>query len=113
MPRWIAFDESTADALRSRQIETDAVWADLHPVSEVLRAEAAVLMMPGQDGDVCVARVRRPAQPAAAPNFEVARWTDDDAVGYAAGGMLGLLDEPVYEEEEPPVKKRWWKRILE
>lgn len=111
MPRWITFDEPTADALRSRQIEADAVWPDLDPLSEALRRDAAVVMMPAEGTDVLVARVRRAAQPAAA-NFEVARWTDDDAVGYTAGGMLGLLDEPVYQEEEP-AKKKWWRRILE
>ena len=112
MPRWISFDDDAAAALRGREIETDAVWSDLDPVSEVLRAQSAVLLLPSRSGDLLVARFRRSAQRDSDRGFDVARWTDDDAVGYAAGGMLGLLDEPVYEEQTP-AKKKWWKRILE
>ena len=112
MPRWISFDDASATALRGHAIETEAVWADLDPVTEVLRTQAAVLVLPSQHGDVLVARFRRAAQPTDA-GFDVARWSDDNAVGYTAGGMLGLLDEPVYEEEEAPAKKKWWKRIIE
>jgi hypothetical protein len=57
---------------------------------------------------VVVARVRMTAQPE--EEFSVHRWADESAVGYQAGGMLGLLDEPVYEEEQSAPKKKWWQR---
>lgn len=105
MTRWIASDESTATALRSREIGADAGSPDA--IGNAIAAGSAVVILPASSG-VLVARVRHAAQPAA---FEVHRWTDKDAVGYTAGGMLGLLDEPVYEEEPQPSKK-WWRRIL-
>ena len=36
--------------------------------------------------------------------------SEPDSMRFAAGGLLGLRDEPVYEEEKP---KKWWQRILE
>jgi hypothetical protein len=36
--------------------------------------------------------------------------SEPDDMRFAAGGLLGLRDEPVYEEEKP---KKWWQRILE
>src|SRR5512135_2844774 len=106
MTRWIASDESTATALGGRQIAADAGSPD--SIGEAIAAGSAVVVLPTDSG-VLVARVRRAAQPAA---FEVHRWADKDAVGYTAGGMLGLLDEPVYEEEPQP-KKKWWQRLSE
>ncbi len=111
MPRWITFDEPASRALRSRRIASDAIAAEVDWVEQALRGKAAVCVLPSQPGDVLVARFRR-QQPVTDAGFEVARWTDDNAVGSQAGGMLGLLDEPVYEEEEPP-KKKWWQRIVE
>ena len=114
MTRWITSDQSTTAALRGRQMEATAGSAE--PLAEALNANAAVLLLPVAGGDVLVARFRRKAEvrPAAEPTFDVPRWSDKDAVGYTAGGMLGLFDEPVYEEEkqEPP-KKRWWQRSSE
>jgi hypothetical protein len=107
MTRWISADDNTAQALRGRQIASDVGPSD--PIDAALDAPSAVLVLPAGGSEVVVARVRRGAQPAA---FEVHRWTDESAVGYTAGGMLGLLDEPVYEEEEEP-KKSWWRRIVE
>jgi hypothetical protein len=114
MTRWITSDHSTTAALRGRQMEATAGSAE--PLSDALSANAAVLLLPVASGDVLVARFRRRAEvePSSEPAFDVARWSDKDAVGYTAGGMLGLFDEPVYEEEkqEPP-KKRWWQRSSE
>lgn len=110
MTRWISSDESTAHALRDRRIEPEAGSSDA--LGEAMSAGSAVLVLPGGGSGVIVARVRRPMQAAAQPEFSVARCTDEAAVGYQAGGMLGLLDEPVYEEEPQP-KKKWWKRIVE
>lgn len=112
MMRWIASDPSTAAALRCRGIEPTAGSAE--PVTDALGAGSAVLVLPVGRGHVRVARFRRAvqSQPETEPPFEVARWTDHDAVGYAAGGLLGLLDEPIYEEKEP-AKKKWWQRILD
>ena len=116
MTRWITSDQNTTAVLRERRMEPTAGSAE--PLTDALQADSAVLVFPATRGDVLVARVRRATdrvtetQPAADAQFEVVRWTDDDAVGYTAGGMLGLMDEPVYEEEAP-TKKKWWQRILE
>lgn len=107
MARWMTSDESTALGLRARQIESESISANA--VDQALRADSAVLVLPAGGPDVLVARIRRTAR--TKPEFTVARWTDESAVGYQAGGMLGLLDEPVYEEEEQkPPKKKWWRR---
>ena len=108
MTRWISADNNTAQALRGLHISSDVASSD--PVDAALGGISAVLVLPSGGPEVLVARVRRGAQPAA---FEVHRWTDERAVGYTAGGMLGLLDEPVYEEEEYPKKKNWWRRLVE
>jgi hypothetical protein len=107
MTRWISADDNTAQALRGREIPSEVGSVDA--LDSALSAPSAVLVLPGGSSDVIVARLRHGAQPAA---FEVHRWSDERAVGYTAGGMLGLLDEPVYEEEEQP-KKKWWQRIVE
>ncbi len=107
MARWIASDATTADALRDRRIQSAPGSTDL--IADAMQGGSAVLVLPGDASSVVVARIRREVQP---PAFQVHRWTDEDAVGYTAGGMLGLMDEPVYEEE-PPAKKKWWQRILE
>jgi hypothetical protein len=111
MTRWISSDESTALALRRRQLAPENGSGDT--ITDALHAGSAVVMMPGAGGDVLVARFRRRALPASEEQsgFEVHRWTDESAVGYTAGGMLGLFDEPVYEQEpqERP-KKRWWQK---
>ncbi len=108
MTRWIAADESTAEALRERRIDSELVAEDA--IGEALSTAPSVLVLPGGRDDVIVARVRRSEQPT---GFSVHRWTDERAVGYQAGGMLGLLDEPVYEEEQPAQKKKWWQRKSE
>jgi hypothetical protein len=112
MPCWISFDEDTASALRSREIEPNAATRGTSFLEQALSADSAVMVMGTESRDVLVARIRRAARASQHAGFEVARWTDENAIGYAAGGMLGLLDEPVYEEEQP-AKKQWWRRILE
>ncbi len=104
MTRWIAADESTAQALHERGIESEPSNADA--IAEALSATPSVLVLPADGGEVIVVRTRRGEQPA---EFSVHRWTDEKAVGYQAGGMLGLLDEPIYEEQPSP-KKKWWQR---
>ena len=98
-------DEHTAQALRDRRI--DAESSDSDAMGEALAAAPSVLLLPGGGTEMVVARVRRGVQPA---DFSVHRWTDEHAVGYQAGGMLGLMDEPVYEEEPEAPKKKWWQR---
>ena len=106
MTRWIASDESTASALRAREVAADVGSRDA--IGDAIAAGSTIVVLPAPSG-VLVARIRPTTQPAA---FEVHRWTDEDAVGYTAGGMLGLRDEPVYDEQPQPSKK-WWRRILD
>ena len=105
MTRWIAMDETTAQGLRDRHIEAEPANGEV--IGEAIAAMPSVLVLPGGESRAIVARIRRGTQRS---DFSVHRWTDANAVGYQAGGMLGLLDEPVYEEEHAAPKKKWWQR---
>lgn len=111
MTRWIVSDEDTARTLRRRQVAAEGGSGDA--MADAFNARSAVVLMPANSTDVLVARIRRRDLSAVEEQggFAVHRWTDERAVGYTAGGMLGLFDEPVYDEEQPePPKKRWWQR---
>jgi len=103
MTRWIAMDEPTAQELHDHRIDAEPSHGDA--LAEAFAAMPSVLVLPGGESQTIVARIRRGQERG---DFSVHRWTDEHAVGYQAGGMLGLLDEPVYEEEREAPKKKWW-----
>lgn len=105
MNRWIAFDgESVAAAFAAAQ-----VTPELHDTGDALGAalsseRVTVVIMPARTpGHALVAQVRR---------FPASRQDALRPLAYAAGGFLGLTDEPVYEPE-PAQPKKWWQKILD
>jgi hypothetical protein len=77
------------------------------PVDVPGMAGVAVIRHPRvspQPATESVAPVENASEQQGARNASVARTR--------AGGLLGLRDEPVFEEEEKPVEKRnWWRRF--
>jgi hypothetical protein len=122
MPRYLTFDEKTATALR-RQIPEEQVFE--HGASGAVEYalgsdKTLVTVIPtGAEREAAIAVFRRPKQVVKpAPKVEerkpvasVQALTRDIAV--RAGGFLGLRDEAVFEEEEPPAPKRqsWWRKL--
>ncbi len=111
MVQFTAFDPATrAAAQAATHAEVALSRGDV--LSVVLERENAVAILPAGEGAAFLVTVRkrapRPvAQTAPAP-LDVARWQSPEAVSYSAGGFLGLLDEPVYEEKP----KSWWRKVL-
>jgi hypothetical protein len=105
MTRWITFDERTAVFAHRTGVQNVELSAG-DALTAALANDKAVCVVPA-GSEAAVLRFEKRVEETAAPN--IARWEDPDAVGYAAGGMLGLRDEPVYEEEQKP--KSWWRRF--
>lgn len=104
MPRWITFDETTAARLQAPNGENFRV-ATGDALDAAIDSANAVAILPASAGEVLIARVRR-------ATLAIADTEASTAVGYSAGGFLGLSDDPIYEEE-PAAKHPWWKRILD
>lgn len=102
MPHWIAVDEETSSALRSRLPEQTVVQlSEGSAIEHVLRrSETSVAVLPCRGlGQAALAVIRWNRIPASPPS---------PLPNTRAGGFLGLSDEIV--EEEPQEKKSWWKR---
>lgn len=105
MTRWIAFDRQSAAAV----FASARITAELHDAGDALGAALAsdkdnVVLMPSREpARALVAQIRR------AP---VAADDQRPPVAYEAAGFLGLIDEPVYDEE-PAKPKKWWRKILD
>jgi hypothetical protein len=131
MPRFLTFDQKTASRLRE-QVPKQQVFE--HGASDAVdyalgSEKTLVTVMPtGAAREAAIAVFRRttaikPAQPnqaVASPAPAVQRPKPPASVlpirqelAVRAGGFLGLHDEPVYEEEEPAVKKKqsWWRHF--
>ncbi len=100
MTRWIVFDPQSAEAVAGAQLSPelhagDALGAALSSLKE------SVVVMPASDAErALVVRIRRvPAAPA------------EPEAKYEATGFLGLMDAPVYEDDEPLKPKKWWQKI--
>jgi hypothetical protein len=141
MPRWIAFDETTLARLRrqfpgepvfehgARDIIDYAVTGPetlvaVLPVSSGNQAAVTVFRRGAARTKIALPfqRTRAESPPVALrpPSRPIERSPmaskDKDRHGYVppqlrAGGMLGLRDEAVFEEEPQPQRKRtWWQR---
>lgn len=99
MARWIAFDQATYDALGTHlPAPATAAPGEGFPLDAALAAAPALALLPGpQPDEVLYVEIRRPGAAESEP---------EAAHSYVAGGFLGLIDEPVYEEELPPKKRR-------
>lgn len=107
MPKWITVDDETSSTLRSRLPEQEiAELFESTALEHVLnRGETMVAVLPCRGlGQTALAVFRwnqipvLPLQPAVRINTR-------------AGGILGLSDEPVFEEEDSQQKKSWWRRF--
>jgi hypothetical protein len=119
MVQFTAFDPATRAAAQASTQAEVSLSSDDAPgdaLAVALERESAVAVLPAGEGAAFLVTVRRrAAQPMAQttpqttpPPLDVARWQSPQAVGYSAGGFLGLLDEPVYEEKP----KSWWRKVL-
>jgi hypothetical protein len=112
MARWIVFNQLDAEVATAAHARPEFRTGD--PLLAALDAERSVILLPAGRGQVLVGEVLRRilprTQPQPAQPLDVARWEDADAIGYQAGGMLGLLDLPIYHEEKP---RKWWQRVLD
>jgi hypothetical protein len=108
MTRWITFDQTTADGLRARvPAESVFEFPGRSLMEYVLSSPQNVVgvLDTGVENQCAVAVFQRGSeqQEQAAP---VPRFT-------RATGILGLGDETVFEEEETPQPKSWWRRVWE
>lgn len=128
MPRYLTFDQKTASTLRE-QLPGQQVFEHGAPdaVDYALSSEKTlVTVIPtGAAREAAVAVFRRrkaqmPAEPAQkpAPLVEMRKPVASVPLpqknsAIRAGGFLGLRDEVVFEQEEPPIKKRqsWWRHF--
>lgn len=109
MTQWITVDDETSAALRSRLPEQTIVEFPQNTAMEHVlnRSETMVAVLPcrglGQAA-LAVFRWNQIPAPASPPTSRS---------NTRAGGILGLSDESVFEEEQSPTKKSWWKRFWE
>ncbi len=101
MPRWIAFDPVSAAAIGAVLQAPPELHRDDALGSALASTKPAVLLAPSDlTGRALIADIR---------------WTTMDdlrPVAYEITGFLGLVDQPIYEEE-PAQPKKWWQKILE
>lgn len=104
--RWISFDEATYSALRS-----------MHPREKVFEFPARSPVQYALESDnPVVAVLAFGANDTAVVTFHK-RVTLPDSVAFEntgmtrAGGILGLRDEPAFQEEETQEKRNWWRRF--
>lgn len=131
MPRFLTFDQKTASRLR-QQLPGQQVFE--HGAADAVEYavgsdKTLVTVMPtGEAREIAIAvfrrpKVSRPAQPNPAasdpgPVVEMRKpvasvQAPKKGVAVRAGGFLGLRDEPVFDDDEPVVKKKqsWWRKL--
>lgn len=131
MPRFLTFDQKTASRLRE-QVPGQQVFE--HGAADAVEyavgsEKTMVTVMPtGEARDIAIAvfrrpKLSRPAQPNHAdsspdPVVEMRKpvasvQEPKQGVAVRAGGFLGLRDEPVFDDDEPVVKKKqsWWRHF--
>lgn len=110
MARCIAFDKQTAQAISTSLHFPTVCDPNANPVESALQSNSphALLALPAEAGGrVLMARLQRgPGLPHAPLSCS------STPVAFAAGGFLGLSDEPVFDPE-PSAGKKWWQKILD
>jgi hypothetical protein len=116
---WVTFDEDTSSVLRS-EFAHENVMENRAPSAlqyALQRDQTLVAVLPcGEQDQAAVAvfrwnktaQVSRQSTPAEAP---VELKSSRPMSTSRAGGFLGLADEPVFEEEQMPEKRGWWRRF--
>lgn len=105
--RWITFDQETYSALRSsHRRENVFEFPARSPLQYALESQNPVVaVLTAGPNDAALVTFRR--QRVALPDpivFNIAANT-------RAGGILGLRDEPEFQEEEIKEKRGWWRRF--
>ena len=105
MARWVTFDAKTAHELRSRV-----------PMEGVFEApgRSALEYALSSSGNVVAVLDAGLANKRALAVFRRASALKDAPTPVRrmrAGGILGLADEAVFEEEVRPAAKSWWRRL--
>ncbi|HEV2964251.1 MAG TPA: hypothetical protein VG649_20660 [Candidatus Angelobacter sp.] len=104
--RWITFDQETYSAIRSMHPRENVFeFPARSPLQYALEAKNTVVaVLPAAPTGIAVVTFHK--QRSAVPDLAVA------SPGTArAGGILGLRDEPAFQEEETPEKRNWWRRF--
>lgn len=107
MARWITFDPTTARELRSRVPMEGVFEAPGRSALEYALSSSGnvvAVLDAGLTDQRALAVFRRTPALKGAPN---------PARRLRAGGILGLADETVFEEEARPPAKSWWRRLWE
>jgi hypothetical protein len=113
MVRWITFDDQTAAAVVSTVASGTAEIRDGDAFESALHQGDCTLLLPSQTpGQVLFLQVRLRLDPVAESSLAVKPHNTEEPVSYEAGGFLGLVDSPVYEDEAPRPKK-WWQKFLD
>jgi hypothetical protein len=96
--KWTAFDQETAATLSGHLADVDISKNAAEPLDAAIAAAAdahVALVAPASDGEATLLVTFRTKETAASEPAGSA-----EPVGYAAGGFLGLSDEPLYEDRE-------------
>jgi hypothetical protein len=107
MVRWVAFDDESAEAVVSRFKRGAAEIQHGDPVGSALTLgrPSLVLLPAGAPGRVLVARFE-PKPEENLPPSEA-----NEPAAFEATGFLGLNDQPVFTQPDPPTKKKWWQKL--
>jgi hypothetical protein len=110
MARCIAFDKQTAQAISTNLRFLASCDPNADPLQSALQSSSpqALLALPADSsGGVLIARFQRnPGLPVPSVTLSTA------PVSFAAGGFLGLSDEPVFDPQ-PTTPKKWWQKLLD
>ena len=107
MSHWVTFDQETSSTLRSRLPNETIFQRPGHSMMEYLLEDrqAVVAVLPSSGSNQAAVAVFRWNRIPAPPEEPVI------PAGKRAGGFLGLIDEPLFDDEQE--KKSWWKRLWE
>jgi hypothetical protein len=107
MTRWITFDQNTACELRLQLPQEPVFEAPGRNALEYALSASGnvVVVLPAATKNVTAVATfrRRSAQSELSAK----------PLKIRVSGILGLSDEAVFEEEETPREKSWWRRIWE
>jgi hypothetical protein len=104
--RWITFDQETCSSLRASRPQESVFEFPARSALEYAleNSDAIVAVMPAGLNDTALVTFRRGKVPLLDGPPRGAQVT-------RATGFLGLVDEPVFQEEEGREKRSWWRRF--
>lgn len=105
--RWITFDQETYSALRSAYPSENVFeFPARSPLQYALESQNSVVaVLPAGPNDAALVTFRRGG---VALSDRIASTASANT---RAGGILGLRDEPAFQEEEIKEKRGWWRRF--